>query len=102
MKEEQRREERENLSEILHTLTSDMMTEAARAEPGGGGRHQVPVDRWKGMSPEQQSAIHRDREKQCLERQVCEVSVQHETAPGRPSKIMVPSLFDLFRPGMNP
>lgn len=62
-----------------------MMTEAARAEPGGGGRRWVGVDRWKGMSLEQQSAIHRDREKQCLERQVCEVTVQHETAPGSPN-----------------
>lgn len=79
-----------------------MMTEAARAEPGGGGRRQVPVDRWKGMSPEQQSVIHRDREKQRLERQVCEVTVQHETAPGSPSGIMVPSLFYMFYPEINP
>lgn len=79
-----------------------MMTEAAHAEPGGGGRRRVAVDRWKGMSPEQQSAIHRDREKQCLERQVCEVTVQHKTAPGSPSKIMVLSLFYLFRPKTNP
>lgn len=60
---------------MLHTLTSDMMTEsaeAARIELGGGRPRQVLIDRWKGMSPEQLSAIHREREEQRLERQVLE------------------------------
>ncbi|XP_036961348.1 RIB43A-like with coiled-coils protein 1 [Acanthopagrus latus] len=72
LKEQCRREERENLAELLHTLTSDMMTEcaeAARREVGGGRPPRVLIDRWKGMSPEQLSAIHREREEQCLRRQ---------------------------------
>lgn len=72
-KEEQRREERQNLSEISHTLASDLMTEeeeAAPAGPVGGAKPQVPADRWKGMSAEERSAIHREREKQCMEKRV--------------------------------
>lgn len=58
---------------MVHTLTSDMMTECAEAaemEVEGGRPPRVLVDKWKGMSPEQLSAIHREREKQRLERQV--------------------------------
>lgn len=71
-KEEQRREERQNLSEISHTLASELMTEeeAAAAGPVGGAKPQAPVDRWKGMSAKQRSAIHREREKQCMEKLV--------------------------------
>lgn len=71
-KEEKRREERQNLSEISHTLASDLMTEeeAVATGPVGGAKPQAPVDRWKGMSAEQRSAIHREREKQCMEKQV--------------------------------
>ncbi|XP_040009017.1 RIB43A-like with coiled-coils protein 1 [Xiphias gladius] len=72
LKERHRREERENLAEMWHTLTSDMMTESAGAaerEVGGGKPPRVLTDRWKGMSPEQLSAIHGEREAQCLERQ---------------------------------
>ncbi|XP_040915808.1 RIB43A-like with coiled-coils protein 1 [Toxotes jaculatrix] len=72
LKEQQRREERENLAEMWHTLASDMMTECAEAaerEVGGGKPPRVLTDRWKGMSPEQLSAIHGEREAQCLERQ---------------------------------
>lgn len=60
---------------MVHTLTSDMMTECAEAaemEVEGGMPPRVLVDKWKGMSPEQLSAIHREREKQRLERQVPE------------------------------
>lgn len=60
---------------MLHTLTSDMMTERTEAAPierGGGRQRGVCVDRWKGMSPEQLSAIHREREEQRLDRQVRE------------------------------
>ncbi|GAA6222789.1 RIB43A-like with coiled-coils protein 1 [Lates japonicus] len=72
LKEQQRREEREDLAEVWHTLTSDMMTECAEAaerEVGGGKPPQILTDRWKGMSPEQLSAIHEEREAQLLQRQ---------------------------------
>ncbi|KAL6119695.1 ribc1 [Pungitius sinensis] len=72
LKEQQRREERENVAEMWHTLSSDMMTECAEAgvrETGEGRLPLVLVDRWKGMSPEQRSAIHREREVQRFERQ---------------------------------
>ncbi|XP_029995084.1 RIB43A-like with coiled-coils protein 1 [Sphaeramia orbicularis] len=72
LKEQRRREERENLDEIWHTATSDMMTECAEAAergPGGGRPPQVLTDRWKGMSPEQLSAIHRERDAQRREKQ---------------------------------
>ncbi|XP_060930850.1 RIB43A-like with coiled-coils protein 1 [Limanda limanda] len=70
--EQHRREERENLAEMRHTLTSDMMTECAEAaerKVGGGKPHQVLTDRWRGMSPEQLRAIQEERETQCRERQ---------------------------------
>lgn len=73
MKEQHRGEERENLAEVWHTLTSDMMTECAEAAEravGGGRPPLVLTDRWKGMRPEQLSAIHREQEAQRLERQV--------------------------------
>ncbi|XP_056279639.1 RIB43A-like with coiled-coils protein 1 [Pseudoliparis swirei] len=72
LKEQHWREERENLAEMQHTLTSDMMTECAEAaagEVGGGRLPLVLVDRWKGMTPEKLSVIHREREEQRLERQ---------------------------------
>ncbi|XP_035015589.1 RIB43A-like with coiled-coils protein 1 [Hippoglossus stenolepis] len=70
--EQHRREERENLAEMRHTLTSDMMTECAEAaerKVGGGKPHHVLTDRWRGMSPEELRAIHEERETQCRERQ---------------------------------
>ncbi|CAB1452632.1 unnamed protein product [Pleuronectes platessa] len=70
--EQHRREERENLAEMRHTLTSDMMTECAEAaerKVGGGKPHHVLTDRWRGMSPEQLRAVHEERETQCRERQ---------------------------------
>lgn len=72
-KEEQRREGWQNLTEISHTLASDMMTEevAAASGPVGGARPRMSVDRWKGMSDEQRSAICREREEQCAEKRVC-------------------------------
>ncbi|KAJ0036808.1 hypothetical protein NQD34_005485 [Periophthalmus magnuspinnatus] len=71
-REERRREERENLAEMWHMVTSDMMTERAEAaeRPGGGRPPGVMADRWKGMSPTQLSAIHKEREAQCEEKQV--------------------------------
>lgn len=73
LKEQQRTEERENVAEIFHIFTSDMMTECAAAavsEVGGGRPPKVLTDRWKGMNPEQIRAIHREREAQCLQKQV--------------------------------
>ncbi|XP_068181207.1 RIB43A-like with coiled-coils protein 1 [Antennarius striatus] len=69
MKEQDRREEMQNLAEMFHTLTSDMMTEAAERDVGGRRPPRPLIDRWKGMSPEQLSAIHRKREEQRIERQ---------------------------------
>lgn len=73
LREQQRREERENVAEIWHTATSDMMTERAEAAKrwvGGGRPPRVMTDRWKGMSPAQLGAIHKERVTQCVERQV--------------------------------
>lgn len=72
LREQQRREERENVAEIWHTATSDMMTERAEAAKrwvGGGRPPRVMTDRWKGMSPAQLGAIHKERVTQCVERQ---------------------------------
>lgn len=71
-KEERRKEERQNLSEVSHALVSGLMTEeeAGPAGPLGGGKPQVPADSWRGMSAEQSSAIHRERERQCGEKLV--------------------------------
>uniref|UniRef100_A0A8C6SZQ3 RIB43A-like with coiled-coils protein 1 n=1 Tax=Neogobius melanostomus TaxID=47308 RepID=A0A8C6SZQ3_9GOBI len=74
-REEQRREERENVAEMWHTVTSDMMTECAEAAErclGGGRPPQVLTDRWKGMSPAQLNVIRKQREAQCVEKQVRE------------------------------
>ncbi|KAM9341913.1 RIB43A-like with coiled-coils protein 1 [Pholidichthys leucotaenia] len=72
LKEQQKKEERENLAEMWHIVTSDMMTECvegAERQVGGGRPPQVLPDRWKGMSSEQLSAIHKERKEQRLERQ---------------------------------
>ncbi|KAM6982281.1 RIB43A-like with coiled-coils protein 1 [Tautogolabrus adspersus] len=72
LKEQLRREESESLAEVCHTLTSDMMTECAEAaemEVAEGRPARVLVDKWKGMRPEQLSAIHREREEQRVEKQ---------------------------------
>ncbi|XP_037540104.1 RIB43A-like with coiled-coils protein 1 [Nematolebias whitei] len=72
LKEQRRTEEREKFAEMWHTVTSDMMTEraeAAEVDVGGGRPPHILPDRWKGMSAEQLSAIHREREQQRLDRQ---------------------------------
>ncbi|CAJ1085234.1 RIB43A-like with coiled-coils protein 1 [Xyrichtys novacula] len=72
LKEQHRQEERENLSEMWHTLTSDMMTECAEAverQLGDGRPPKVQVEKWKGMRPEQLNEILREREKQRVEKQ---------------------------------
>uniref|UniRef100_A0A3B3DR33 RIB43A-like with coiled-coils protein 1 n=1 Tax=Oryzias melastigma TaxID=30732 RepID=A0A3B3DR33_ORYME len=72
LKEQHRREERENLAEMWHTMTSDMLTECADAgerDVGGGKPPQILPDRWKGMRPEQLRSFQREREQQCREKQ---------------------------------
>lgn len=44
--------------------------EAAERDVGGGRPPKILVDRWRGMRPEELSAIHREQEAQRLERQV--------------------------------
>lgn len=73
LKEQRRTEEREKFAEMWHTVTSDMMTERAEAaeiDVGGGRPPHILPERWKGMSAEQLSAIHREQEQQRLDRQV--------------------------------
>ena len=75
LKEQRRREERENLAEMSHIMTSDMMTECAAVAERDMGEERPPQilpDRWKGMSTEQLRSIHRERERQCYEKQVQE------------------------------
>uniref|UniRef100_A0A3B3DTA5 RIB43A-like with coiled-coils protein 1 n=1 Tax=Oryzias melastigma TaxID=30732 RepID=A0A3B3DTA5_ORYME len=75
LKEQHRREERENLAEMWHTMTSDMLTECADAgerDVGGGKPPQILPDRWKGMRPEQLRSFQREREQQCREKQKAE------------------------------
>ncbi|RVE70522.1 hypothetical protein OJAV_G00065250 [Oryzias javanicus] len=72
LKEQHRREERENFAEMWHTMTSDMLTECADAgerDVGGGKPPQILPDRWKGMRPEQLRSFQREREQQCQEKQ---------------------------------
>ncbi|XP_069039508.1 RIB43A-like with coiled-coils protein 1 [Lepisosteus oculatus] len=64
---ERAREEQEKLAELRQQVTSDLLTEQAEAGLAGGGR--VLTDRWKGMSPGQHSAILRERQEQCTERE---------------------------------
>ncbi|XP_004070485.1 RIB43A-like with coiled-coils protein 1 [Oryzias latipes] len=72
LKEQHRREETENLAEMWHTMTSDMLTECADAgerDVGGGKPPQILPDRWKGIRPEQLRSFQRDREQQCQQKQ---------------------------------
>uniref|UniRef100_A0A3Q2YKT7 RIB43A-like with coiled-coils protein 1 n=1 Tax=Hippocampus comes TaxID=109280 RepID=A0A3Q2YKT7_HIPCM len=70
LQESRRREERENLAEKWHTLTSTMMTEGWEAAVSQLQKGKpAATDMWKGISPEQLSAIYREREAQCMERQ---------------------------------
>uniref|UniRef100_A0A3P9QE98 RIB43A-like with coiled-coils protein 1 n=1 Tax=Poecilia reticulata TaxID=8081 RepID=A0A3P9QE98_POERE len=72
-REQRRNEAADNLVEIWHAGTSDMLTETA--EPAetylGGGRppHVLP-DKWRGMSLAQLNHFHEQREQQRLEKKV--------------------------------
>ncbi|KAJ3586116.1 hypothetical protein NHX12_012517 [Muraenolepis orangiensis] len=50
-----------------HMVTSDMLTECPEAAERGPGR--VMADRWRGMTPQQLSAIYGEREEQRLRAQ---------------------------------
>ncbi|KAM9750964.1 RIB43A-like with coiled-coils protein 1 [Menidia menidia] len=72
LKEQHLKEYRENLAEMWHTVTSDMMTESADAAEIGVGEGRPPQilpDRWKGMTPEQLQTIQREQEQQRMEKQ---------------------------------
>uniref|UniRef100_A0A3B3WZ81 RIB43A-like with coiled-coils protein 1 n=1 Tax=Poecilia mexicana TaxID=48701 RepID=A0A3B3WZ81_9TELE len=79
-REQRRNEAADNLVEIWHTGTSDMLTETA--EPAetylGGGRppHVLP-DKWRGMSLAQLNNFHEQREQQRLEKKVLLLSRLH-------------------------
>lgn len=80
LKEQRRREERENLVEISHIMTSDMMIEradVARVHMGKGRPPQILPDGWKGMTAEQLRTIYRDQEQQRCEKQVQESPIWH-------------------------
>uniref|UniRef100_UPI003AAF4ADC RIB43A-like with coiled-coils protein 1 n=1 Tax=Centroberyx gerrardi TaxID=166262 RepID=UPI003AAF4ADC len=68
LREQHMREEGESLAEMWHMVTSDMLTECPEAAERDLSVR-VLTDRWRGMSPEQLSAIHRERDEQRLERQ---------------------------------
>ncbi|XP_038604118.1 RIB43A-like with coiled-coils protein 1 [Tachyglossus aculeatus] len=57
-------EDDDNLAEIYNHLTGDLLTENPQAARSELAPHRVVPDRWKGMSPEQQAAIHRAQESQ--------------------------------------
>ena len=67
-REQHRKEEGQRLAEMGHMVTSDILTECPEAAERGQGR--VLTDRWRGMTPQQLSAIHREREEQRLRKQV--------------------------------
>lgn len=66
--------EGEEMVEVLHMMTSDLLTEspeaAKREGEGSAEAPRVLPDRWKGMGPEQLSAIYRQREEQCAAKEV--------------------------------
>ncbi|XP_066566247.1 RIB43A-like with coiled-coils protein 1 isoform X2 [Amia ocellicauda] len=64
---ERAREEEDKLVEVWQQVTSDLLTEPAKAGLAGGGC--VLPDRWKGMTPQQLSTIYREREEQRAERE---------------------------------
>ncbi|KAI4880592.1 hypothetical protein NFI96_012196, partial [Prochilodus magdalenae] len=71
-RQEKLRREGEEMAEVQHMVTSDVLTERPEAaEREGEGSAEAPrvlPDRWKGMSPEQLSTIYRQREEQRTDR----------------------------------
>ncbi|KAL7864939.1 hypothetical protein AOLI_G00163590 [Acnodon oligacanthus] len=72
-RQEKLRREGEEMAEVWHMVTSDLLTEcpeaAERESEGSAVTRRVLPDRWKGMSPEQLSAIYRQREEQRAEKE---------------------------------
>lgn len=72
--QERMRREGEELAELRYMVTSDLLTErpeaAARTTESSADAPRVLTDRWKGMSPQQISDIHRKRENQLFEKEV--------------------------------
>ncbi|XP_056095389.1 RIB43A-like with coiled-coils protein 1 [Rhinichthys klamathensis goyatoka] len=72
-RQERLRREGEDLAELRYTVTSDLLTErpeaAKRITESSAEGPRVLTDRWKGMTPQQISDIHRKREEQCLEKE---------------------------------
>ncbi|XP_016333866.1 RIB43A-like with coiled-coils protein 1 [Sinocyclocheilus anshuiensis] len=71
--QERLRREGEELEEVQYMVTSDLLTErpeaAKRKTESSAEGPRVLTDRWKGMTPQQISEIHRKREEQCLEKE---------------------------------
>uniref|UniRef100_UPI003D9E8297 RIB43A-like with coiled-coils protein 1 n=1 Tax=Danio rerio TaxID=7955 RepID=UPI003D9E8297 len=71
--QERMRREGEELAELRYMVTSDLLTErpeaAARTTESLPNAPRVLTDRWKGMSPQQISDVHRKREEQCFEKE---------------------------------
>uniref|UniRef100_A0A8C2E4C4 RIB43A-like with coiled-coils protein 1 n=1 Tax=Cyprinus carpio TaxID=7962 RepID=A0A8C2E4C4_CYPCA len=71
--QERLRREGEELAEVRYMVTSDLLTErpeaAKRKTKSSAEGPRVLTDRWKGMTPQQISEIHRKREEQCLEKE---------------------------------
>ncbi|XP_027696973.1 RIB43A-like with coiled-coils protein 1 isoform X2 [Vombatus ursinus] len=61
------REQGDNLTEICNHLTSDMLTENPSVSSNPLVPHWVVLERWKGMTPEQIAAIHKEQVAQRLE-----------------------------------
>ncbi len=72
--QERLRREGEELAEVRYMVTSNLLTErpeaAKRKSESSAEGPRVLTDRWKGMTPQQISEIHRKREEQCLEKEV--------------------------------
>ncbi|XP_016129427.1 RIB43A-like with coiled-coils protein 1 [Sinocyclocheilus grahami] len=83
--QERLRREGEELAEVQYMVTSDLLTErpeaAKRKTESSAEGPQVLTDRWKGMTPQQISDIHRKREEQCLEKEgLKEMEMQRDVA----------------------
>ncbi|XP_065141671.1 RIB43A-like with coiled-coils protein 1 [Paramisgurnus dabryanus] len=68
-RQEKLRREGEELAEIQYMVTSDLLTERPDAAKRMTEGSQVHPDRWKGMTPRQLGNIHKERERQCFEKE---------------------------------
>ncbi|KAM8753276.1 RIB43A-like with coiled-coils protein 1 isoform 2-T2 [Rhynchonycteris naso] len=63
-RQERRRELGANISEIRHQIKSDLLTEKPQTAQNFVGPHRVQSQCWKGMTPEQRTAINKAQEAQ--------------------------------------